>query len=163
MNARSWRLPRGSTFAKASADREGEWPAGSPLPATVKMPRREEIMLAPGRSQRRVRAPGLQGQGPFMPGGERKIMATPAGRGRIIVRRPVKFGGLEVRTACGLTIRDTADCQSALLKQTVTSRFVGLKKQRQLGGVCARGRAHSAAWAKAGRTCRLVKDTALYF
>jgi len=36
-------------------------------------------MLAPGRSQRRVGAPGLQGQRPFMPGGERKIMGTPLG------------------------------------------------------------------------------------
>jgi hypothetical protein len=38
-------------------------------------------MLAPGRSQRRVRAPGLQGQWHFMPGGERKSITTPLGRG----------------------------------------------------------------------------------
>ena len=85
-----------------------------------------------------------------MPGGERTITATPPGRGRIIVRRPAKLGELEVRTTCGLTIRDTADCQSALLKQTGTSRFVGLKNQRQLGGVCARGRARSGVMARAG-------------
>jgi hypothetical protein len=71
-------------------------------------------------------------------------------RRRIIVRRPAKLGELEVRTVCGLTIRDTADCQSALLKQTGTSRFVGLKNQRQLGGVCARGRARSGVMARAG-------------
>ncbi len=40
----------------------------APLPASVKMHWGEEIMLAPGRSQRRVRAPGLQGQGPFIHG-----------------------------------------------------------------------------------------------
>jgi len=34
------------------------------------------------------------------------------------VRRKAKLGGLEVRMACGLTIRDTAECQSALLMQT---------------------------------------------
>ena len=33
--------------------------ASSPRPATVKMPWGEVAMLAPGRSQRRVRAPGL--------------------------------------------------------------------------------------------------------
>ena len=57
-------------------------PSPSPLLSAVKMPWREEIMLAPGRSQRRVRAPGLQGGRPFMPGGERKIMVTPSGSGR---------------------------------------------------------------------------------
>ena len=67
-----------------------------------------------------------------MPGGERKIMATPLGGhlrhgfgvqgGRMAVRRPANLGGLEVRTACGLTIRDTADCQSALLIQTGVGR-----------------------------------------
>ena len=54
-------------------------------------------------------------------------------RRRIIVRRPAKLGELEVRTVCGLTIRDTADCQSALLKQTGTSRFVGSKNQLSVG------------------------------
>jgi len=104
-----------------------------PRPATVNMPWSELIMLAPGRSQRRVRAPGLPGQGPFMSGGERKIRLTPSGRGRIIVRTPAKLGGLKVRTACGLTIRETADCQSALLKQTGTSRFVGEINQLLVG------------------------------
>ena len=61
-------------------------------------------------------------------------------RRRIIVRRPAKLGELEVRTVCGLTIRDTADCQSALLKQTGTSRFIGRKNQRLLGGGCQRTR-----------------------
>jgi len=51
-------------------------------------------MLAPGRSQRRVRAPGLQGQGPFIPDGERTIMATPLGRGRIVHRHLAVGGGL---------------------------------------------------------------------
>jgi hypothetical protein len=50
-------------------------------------------MLAPRRSQRRVRAPGLQGKGPFMPGGERKIMATPSGRERIAVRLTILSAG----------------------------------------------------------------------
>jgi len=53
----------------------------SPRHITVKMPWGEEIMLTPGRSQRRVRAPGLQGQRPFVLGGERKFMATSPGRG----------------------------------------------------------------------------------
>jgi hypothetical protein len=46
-------------------------------------------MLAPGRSQRRVRAPGLQGRGFFIPGGELRFMATPLGRGRIAASRTV--------------------------------------------------------------------------
>ena len=50
--------------------------------STVKKPWGEEIMLAPRRSPRRVRAPGLQGQGAFMAGGERNIMAATSGRER---------------------------------------------------------------------------------
>ena len=65
-------------------------------------------------------------------------------RRRIIVRRPAKLGELEVRTVCGLTIRDTADCQSALLMQTGTSRFVGSKNQLSVGWGLRPGQAHSA-------------------
>jgi len=45
------------------------------MKTTVKM----HSMLALGRSQRRVRAPGLQGQVSFIPGGELLVMATPWG------------------------------------------------------------------------------------
>jgi len=51
----------------------------SPRPATVKMPWGKDAMLAPGRSQRRVRAPGLQGQRSFRAVGGSKIRATPLG------------------------------------------------------------------------------------
>jgi hypothetical protein len=45
------------------------------MKTTVKM----HSMLALGGSQRRVRAPGLQGQVSFIPGGELLVMATPWG------------------------------------------------------------------------------------
>jgi hypothetical protein len=45
------------------------------MKTTVKM----HSMLALGRSHRRVGAPGLQGQGTFISGGELRFMATPVG------------------------------------------------------------------------------------
>ena len=65
------------------------WWSTQRMTTTVEMPSGGRIMLALTRSQRRVRAPGLQESGFIIPGGEPLVMATPSGRGRIVVRRRV--------------------------------------------------------------------------
>jgi hypothetical protein len=64
----------------------------APWPSTVKMPSGGRIMLALTRSQRRVRAPGLQESGFIIPGGEPPVMATPLGRGGMDGSQTEGFG-----------------------------------------------------------------------